>query len=89
MKRIAIALLLLPLPAVAQVPQEPKTVAISVSLLEEVFRSLSAQPYASVAATIAKLQTEVQQQRAVPMVPPMAGTPGAPPTHEPVPPEPK
>lgn len=84
MKRITIILALLaPLPAWAD---EPK-VAVSMSLLEEVFRSLSTQPYANVAATIAKLQTEIQQQKAPPSV--SVPAPKAPVPPEPSPPEPK
>lgn len=65
MKRILLVLFfVLPLPAIA----DEAKVSISVSLLEEVFRSLSTQPYANVASTIAKLQAEVQQQKSAQVV---------------------
>lgn len=65
MKRILLVLFfILPLPAIA----DEAKVSISVSLLEEVFRSLSTQPYANVASTIAKLQAEVQQQKSAQVV---------------------
>lgn len=61
MKQILLALVLtVPLPAIA----EEAKVSISVSLIEEVFRSLAARPYSDVAGTISKLQAEVQHQTA-------------------------
>jgi hypothetical protein len=63
MRRTLLALMLAaPLPAMAQ--DSPK-VPISTSLLEEIYRVLSSQPYSTVATTITKLQTEVQQQQKV------------------------
>lgn len=46
--------------APARANELPATVALSGPLVEEIFRALAARPYAEVAATIAKLQAEVQ-----------------------------
>jgi hypothetical protein len=54
MKRLALAFMLLPLPAFAQAP--PKTIVLSAPLVEEMFQRLSTN------SLIMMLQAEVQHQ---------------------------
>jgi hypothetical protein len=51
-----------PLPAMAQAGGLPPSVVLSGPLVEEIGRILTSRPYAEVAATIAKLQNEIQHQ---------------------------